>query len=153
MRKLDAIDWEILSLLYRNSGMSNKELASRLGIAQSTTLERVRRLREDGVIEGQRIRVCLKRLGINMQAMAAIRLARHTPEVFTQFRDDVLRFKEVISLYHMGGENDFFIHLAVRDAEHLRDFIYKAFTSREEVAHVETAIVYEHREGPFLPRL
>jgi hypothetical protein len=32
----------------------------------------------------------------------------------------------------------------VRDSEHLRDLALDAFTTRAEVARLETAIVYEH---------
>ncbi len=150
-RSLDAIDLEILAVMYREGAISNKALASRVGIAPSTALERVRRLKESGVLRAIRAQIDLKAIGVNMQAIVAIQLNHHTAEAFRRFRDEVLLNREVLSLYHMGGENDFFVHVAVGDAEHLRDFIYRVFTSNAAVKHVETAIVYEHCLGRLLP--
>ena len=50
--KLDRIDFEILAILQKNARISNKELALANDISPSTCLERVRRLRTEGVIEG-----------------------------------------------------------------------------------------------------
>ena len=51
----------------------------------------------------------------------------------------------------MGGENDFLVHVAVRDANHLRDLALDAFTTRAEVARMETTLVYEHVEPGVWP--
>jgi hypothetical protein len=51
----------------------------------------------------------------------------------------------------MGGENDFLVHVAVRDANHLRDLALDAFTTREEVSHIQTSLVYEHLRAQVWP--
>ena len=53
---------------------------------------------------------------------------------------------EVVALYHPGGRTDFLPHVAVRGPEHLRDLILSAFTEREAVQQVETALVFEREE-------
>ncbi len=151
MKKIDQTDLAMLKVLYRDSRLSNKDLAEKMNIAPSTSLERVKRMHQENILRGFGAEVDFKSLGINLQAMAAISLDTHTPEIINTFRDETLRLREVISLFHMGGENDFLVHLAVSDAEHLRDLIYKAFASREEVRHVETALVYEHLRSETLP--
>ena len=50
----------------------------------------------------------------------------------------------MVAVYHMAGVNDFLLHVAVRDADHLRDLALTAFTTRPEVAHIETALIFEH---------
>ncbi len=151
MKKIDQTDLAMLKVLYRDSRLSNKDLAEKMNIAPSTSLERVKRMHQESILKGFGAEVDFKSLGINLQAMAAISLDTHTPEIINTFRDETLQLREVISLFHMGGENDFLVHLAVSDAEHLRDLIYKAFASREEVRHVETALVYEHLRSETLP--
>ena len=47
---LDAIDYAILEALQKNARLSNKELAAEVGLAQSSCLARVTRLRETGVL-------------------------------------------------------------------------------------------------------
>ena len=49
MKKLDDIDLRILTLLYKDADITNKELASQIGIAPSTCLERVKRMKSNGV--------------------------------------------------------------------------------------------------------
>ena len=43
------------------------------------------------------------------------------------------------------------MHVAVRDANHLRDFAFDAFTTRAEVAHLETSLIFEFLRNPVLP--
>lgn len=151
MRELDRTDCEILAALQKNARLPNKELAERLGIAQSTCLERVRRMVEEGILQGFHARVDPKAVGIGLQAMVVIRLTRHSRELVEAFRAHALSVPEVATLYHLGGANDFLLHVVVRDAEHLRELALTAFTERPEVAHIETALIFEHVAKARLP--
>jgi len=147
----DRIDDSILRELQKNARLSNKELAAKVGLAPSSCLERVRRLQEKGVLEGYAARVNLKALGVGLQAFVAVRLAQHSRDVVDGFRVHLLTLPEVVSVYHTGGENDFIVHVAVRDADHLRDLALDAFTTRSEVARINTALVYEHVRPGVMP--
>ena len=151
MKKLDAIDLRILTLLYNNADITNKELAAQIGIAPSTCLERVKRLKNNGVIKGAYIEVNFKNIGGNIEAIAAIRLQPYSEEIVNKLRDDLLKLPEIISLYHMGGNFDYFIHMSVKDSEHLRQFVFNAITSRDEVTNVETSLIFEHSRSGILP--
>ena len=153
MKKLDAIDLRILTILYNDADITNKELAAQIGIAPSTCLERVKRLKSNGVIKNAFIEVDLKTIGGNIEAIAAIRLQPYSEDIVNQLRDDLLKLPEIISLYHMGGNFDYFIHMSVRDSEHLRQFVFNAITSRDEVTNVETSLIFEHSRSGILPNL
>ena len=144
MRPLDRTDSEILTALQKNARLSNKELAAQVGLAQSTCLERVRRLLRDGILRGFHAEVDPRSLGIGLMAMVAVRLSHHSSELVEAFRSHVLRRPEVVGFFYMAGSNDFLLQVAVRDADHLRDLNLSAFTSRPEVAHLETALIFEH---------
>ena len=144
MRPIDRIDRVILDALQKNGRLSNKELAARAGVAQSTCLERVRRLHDEGILRGTHAEVTPKAMGIGLMAMIAVRLSRHSRELVDRFRDHALDLPEVVTIYHMAGRNDFLLHVAVRDADHLRDLALTAFTTRPEVDHIETSLVFEH---------
>ena len=73
--ELDRIDIELIRLLRKHARLSNKDLAEAVGVAPSTALERVRRLRETGVIRGFHAEFDPQALGIDLQAMVAVRLA------------------------------------------------------------------------------
>ncbi len=148
---LDAKDVLILGVLQRNARISNKRLAETVGLAPSTCLERVRRLVELGVLRGFHADVDLSQLGVSLQALIAARLHKHSRELVDSFRDYVLALPEVCRLYHVAGADDFLIHVAVRDADHLRDLAMDAFTTRPEVGHIETRLIFEHRPTWRLP--
>lgn len=152
MKKLDRTDLQILTLLYDNADITNKELAAQIGIAPSTCLERVKRLKLSGVIKGAFIEVNLKDIGGNIEAIAAIRLQPYSEEIVNQFRDDLLHHPEILNLYHMGGSYDYYVHMSVKDSEHLRQFVFKNITSRDEVTTVETSLVFEHSRSGILPK-
>jgi DNA-binding Lrp family transcriptional regulator len=141
---LDSSDVAILARLKRNARISNKDLAEAVGLAPSTCLERVRRLVEAGAIHGFHADVDLAMLGFGLEAMIAVRLQRHSREIVTSFREYVLGLTEVRAIYHVAGADDYLVHVAVRDADHLRDLAMDAFTTRPEVAHIETRLIFEH---------
>lgn len=148
---LDRTDFALIRLLRKNARMPNKELAEAVGIAPSTALERVRRLRNDHAILGYHAEVAPAAVGIALQAMVAVRLARHSRALVESFHDHLLALPEVLSFYHLAGADDFLVHVGVRDSDHLRDFALTAFTEREEVAHIETRLIFEFRRNPDLP--
>lgn len=149
--ELDRIDIELIRLLRKHARLSNKDLAEAVGVAPSTALERVRRLRETGVIQGFHAEFDPQALGIGLQAMVAVRLARHSREMVDAFHNHMLGLPEVLAFYHVAGADDFLVHVAVRDSPHLRGFLLSAFTQREEVAHIETHLIFEYRRNPEVP--
>ena len=68
-----------------------------------------------------------------------------------QFREAVRTRPEVVAHYHLGGRTDFLLHVAVRDTDHLRDFILSAVTEREEVQEVETSLVFDEEQTAAWP--
>mgnify|MGYP001765010966 CR=1 FL=1 len=149
--ELDRIDRRILRLLRNNARMPNKDLAERAQIAPSTALERVRKLHEAKVILGYHAEVAPLAIGIGLQAMVAIRMTRHSRDSLEAFQAHLRQLPEVLAFYHVAGKDDFLVHVGVRDTRHLRDFELAAFTQREEVAHIETHLIFEFRRNPELP--
>ena len=150
-RSLDRIDHKILSLLQNNARISNKEIAKEVGLAASTCLVRIRLLQNAGVITGFQAEINPTCLGVGIQAMIAVRLIRHFKPDVDAFRSHALSLPEVVQLYHVAGQIDFLIHIWARDSDHLRDLAMTAFTSREEVSHIETELIFEHIRSSEVP--
>ncbi|WP_438865215.1 Lrp/AsnC family transcriptional regulator [Neptunicella sp.] len=150
-RPLDNIDIEILSHLFRDARISNKDLAEHIGMSPSSCLERVKRLQTDGIIEGSSLSINFNALGGHIQAMVSVRLSDHSRHTVDQFQQDILQQPEVIGVFHMGGVDDFLLHVTVSDTAHLRDFVFNAITARAEINHVETALVYDYKISKRLP--
>ena len=147
LAELDAIDRRILALLQNDARMTNRELADTVGLSPSACLVRVRTLRERGIISRFTAELDLAKLGRPLQALVSIRLARHARPILDKLVDDLANLDETLSVFHLSGEADYMLHLAVRDPEHLRDVVLDKLTSRPEVAQVTTSLVFEHHRG------
>lgn len=148
---MDRIDVAIMRELQNNARIPNKVLADRVGLAPSTCLERVRRLRETGAIGGAHQVLSRRATGIGLEAMIFVRLVRHARERVEAFYAYAEELAEVVSVFHVSGEHDFVIQVAVRDSEHLRDLAMDAFTTRAEVSHIETHLIFERSPWPRFP--
>ena len=153
MRALEAKDMRILSELSNNARITNKRLASLVGLSESACLERVRRLERDGVLSGSHAEVDPESVGVGVQAFVAVRLKRHTRRAVASFRSYALTLPEVSGVFHVSGEFDFYVHVATSDVDHLRDFALDSLTTRPEVQGIQTSIMFEAVRRPGWPAL
>jgi DNA-binding Lrp family transcriptional regulator len=144
MIELDRTDRLLLEALQKNARTSYKELAALTGVAPSTCLERLRRLRARGVITGFHAEIDHRALGRNLEALIAVRFRAHDRELVKPFVEHVLSQPEVITLFNVSGEDDYLLHVSVRDTDELRTFVLDQLGARPEVEHVTTSLVYEH---------
>jgi DNA-binding Lrp family transcriptional regulator len=149
--KLDRTDRAIVDLLMQDARQSNKELAARVGIAPSTLSERLKRLQDDGVFKGFHASIDPRALNIGLEAMIAIRLRRHTAEEVATLKHHTRAMREVVDVYHVTGSDDFLVHVAVRDADHLRELAVSGFTTLPEISHIQTSLIFDHIARPELP--
>ena len=145
---LDPIDLEILRRLQNNARVTNRELAAGVGIAPSTCLDRVARLRDAGVIVGYRVRLDPVKLGLPLQAFLAVQVRPHRRDVAAAFVAHVRKLPEVKALFHVTGHDDFLIQVAVPGVAQLQRLVLDQFTARSEVVTVNTNLIYEEWPGP-----
>ncbi len=148
---MDRIDFEIIRLLQNDGRISNKSLAAKVGLAPSTCFERVRQLQAKGVIKGVHADIQPMALGIGLEAIYFIGLAKHSRSLVETFQLEIEQLPEVRSVYLVSGQYDFLVHVAVRDAEHLRNLALDSFTIRSEVARIETVLIFDHHREFVLP--
>ncbi|MBA8954104.1 Lrp/AsnC family transcriptional regulator [Actinomadura namibiensis] len=141
---MDELDSAIVRALQEDGRQTNRDLAERLGIAPSTCLERVRALRDRGVITGFHAEVDLAALGRPVQALINVRLHPKTREAVNAFRDHVTALPETIAVFVVSGGDDFIVQVAVRDPGDLRDFVLDHVARHRHIADVRTSLVYDH---------
>ena len=78
------------------------------------------------------------------KGILVLRNPAEKPQTYAFALQDALELPEVVRLYHVAGPIDFLVHVWTRDSEHLRNLAMTAFTSREEVSHIETELIFEH---------
>jgi DNA-binding Lrp family transcriptional regulator len=149
---LDELDIRILRVLQSDARTTNRDLAAAVGVSPTTALDRTRSLRNRGVIVRASLDVDLGRIGRGVQALIAVRIRPPSREVIEAFRDWVASLDETVGVFVTAGNEDFIIHVAVRDNDDLYAFVIDELTQRREVADVRTSVVYQHlRENVVLP--
>jgi DNA-binding Lrp family transcriptional regulator len=147
---LDAVDRALLGLLVEDPEATVKAIARRLGLAESTAAYRIRGLRERGVVRGSRLVLDLAALGRPLEAIVKVRLQSHSQELVSRLYDDLVSIPGVLRAYHVAGADDFHLHVAVADAQALRDLVLDHVTVHRVVRSTETQLVFELREGAAL---
>lgn len=149
---LDAIDLHILRLLQNDARTTYREIAAEVGVAPSTCLDRVARLRRSGVILGQRLRLDPAKLGRGLEALLSVQVRPHRRELITPFVERIRTLPESRALFHLTGPDDYLVHVAVADTSDLQRLVLDEFTSRPEVARVETRLIFQEWDcGPLMP--
>jgi DNA-binding Lrp family transcriptional regulator len=143
----DEIDLALLRVLQRAGRIPLSELATRVGIAESTCHKRVRALVASGAISGFHAAVDAAVLGLGLEALISIRLHSHARSGLKRFQDYLERLPATQRVYFVSGDRDFLLHVAVRDAAELRTLVSETLSVREEVAATNTSVIFEHAPG------
>lgn len=141
---VDELDSAIVHHLQRDARQTNRDLARTLGIAPSTCLERVRALRERGVITGYHAEVSLAALNRNVQAFLHIQIRPLSREVIEGFKQYVSAQPEVLSVYVVAGGDDFLLHVAVPSVDSLHALLMDKFSKRREIVGFRSSVIYQH---------
>lgn len=144
-RRVDRLDAQLLAELQRDARQTNRRLADTVGLAPSTTLNRVRELEQRGLITGYHAEVDLARLGRSLQALVFVRLQPKTAEIVERFIEHVWSLPETMGIDLITGVEDVVIHLAVADAEALQSVILDQISSFPEVYDERSSLLFERR--------
>jgi DNA-binding Lrp family transcriptional regulator len=150
---IDSIDWTLVRELQQDARCSNRDLAAAAHVSPSTSSERIRALRAEGVITGYHAAIDLGALGRNVQALSAVTIRPPTRVNIESFRNWAASLPELIGVFVVSGDSDFLLHVAVADTDALYAFVIDRLTERPEVADVNTNVVYEHLRRPVLEPL
>ncbi|NRQ30758.1 Lrp/AsnC family transcriptional regulator [Nonomuraea sp. NN258] len=140
---MDELDSEIVRLLQTDARQSNRELARKLGIAPSTCLERVRALTRRGVIRGYHADIDPAALNRGVQAMVSVQVRPLSRTVINTFKQSVAEQPEVLSVFVLAGGDDFLLHVAVQDLDHLHAFLLDRLSKRREITGFRTSVIFQ----------
>jgi len=138
---VDQLDREIIVALQSEGRKSNLALSRQLDLSPSAMLGRVRRLEESGAIRGYRAIVDPAALGINVQALTVVKLREHSEQAIREFEDAVKGVVGVRACYHVTGQFDMVMMLALRDLDHLAQMIRVDLAKIPGVMQLETMLI------------
>lgn len=139
--RLDEQDKKILTLLQENGRLTNKELAERINLTTTPTLERVRRLEREGVIEGYTARINRKAVQKGFTAFVSVTLNVHQLKLLDDFNKEVEAIPEILACYNTTGEGDFLLHIVAGDVEDYERVMRTRLANLPGVQRLHTSIV------------
>jgi DNA-binding Lrp family transcriptional regulator len=125
---LDEIDVRLLKELQTDADRPNVELARLVGLSPAATLNRVRRLKESGVIRRVTARLDSAAAGFTLQVYVMVTLARHDVRAEKRFNDEVLAIENVIAADSLAGETDALLWIVARDVAELSTVLTRLST-------------------------
>jgi DNA-binding Lrp family transcriptional regulator len=150
---VDEIDAAIVAHLQTEARQTNRELARAVGVAPSTCLERVRSLRERGIITGFHAEVDLGALNRGVQALLHVQVRPLSRTVIEGFKTYAMALPEVLSVFVVAGGDDFLVHVGVPDVESLHGFLMDKFSGRREIVGFRSSVIYQHTRKPVIEAL
>ena len=125
---LDAIDVSLLTELQRDADRPNVELARIVGLSPAATLNRVKRLKQSGVIAAVAARLDAAAAGFPLQVYVSVTLARHEPRANRAFEEAVRAMPQIIAADWVAGEIDVMLLMVARDVAELQQVLVRLST-------------------------
>lgn len=138
---LDKTDRQILNILQEDGGISNVELARRVKLAPATTLERVRKLKNNGFITRTVALVDPGKVGQPTVAFVNVSLTLHGAEKVDAFRREVEALPQVMECYHITGDSDFLLKIVASDIGAYESFLLEEFGQIKHIGRIHTSFV------------
>ena len=149
--EIDAQDIAILRELQQGS-LSNVELARRVSLSPPATHARVKRLEAAGLIQKYVAILDREQLGFDLLCFITVSLQIYKPDEVEKFREHVVTLPEVLERYHITGDYDYILKVAVKNRQHLQRFLMESLTPLPYVARLHTRIaLHEVKNTTELP--
>lgn len=138
---LDSTDRRILGLLQKVPGINASELGERIGLSQSACWRRIQRLRDEGVIKEQSVKIDREKVGLNTMVFAHVKLTSHGRSNLAAFSEAVSEYPEVLDCYVMLGNVDFLLRIVTEDIKAYEQFFFEKLSQLPGIQEVNSSIV------------
>ena len=139
---LDDLDRNILALLQADARIPLEEIARRAGASKTPVWNRIRRMREAGIIRGEVAILDPEKLGLESCFFVLIRTSQHDADWLERFLRAVQSRPEVIEAHRLAGDIDYILKVRVPNARAYDDF-YRALIKEVTIFNVTSTLSME----------
>ncbi|WP_270728571.1 Lrp/AsnC family transcriptional regulator [Shimia sp. Alg240-R146] len=140
--RIDDMDRKILGELQRDAAQSLDEIAKRVGSSKTPVWNRIRKLREAGVIKQQTVLLDAEALGFEACFFVLIRTSEHESDWQAKFLTALRERPEVQEAHRLAGDIDYILKVQVQNAR-AYDSFYQALISEVKVHNVTALLSME----------
>lgn len=138
---LDPIDRQILEALQEDGSLSVADLAERLNMTSPPCWRRVRRLKDEGILQKQIWLVNPEAVGLELMLYATVKLAAHDAARTEAFREQVQQYPEILECYILLGNVDVLLKVVVPDIKYYETFFYEKLARIPGVREVNSSVI------------
>ncbi len=140
--RIDATDRKILIELQRDASQSLDEIARQVGSSKTPVWNRIRKMREAGVIGRHTVELDAEALGFEACFFVLIRTSEHEAEWQAAFLRALKERPEVQEAHRLAGDIDYILKVRVKNAR-AYDAFYQALISEVRVYNVTALLSME----------
>ncbi|MBP1805931.1 Lrp/AsnC family transcriptional regulator [Rubellimicrobium aerolatum] len=135
----DDTDRKILREMQADAGRSLDEIARAVGSSKTPVWNRIKRMREAGIIRQQTVLLDAEALGFEATFFVLIRTSEHEADWQRRFLATLRARPEVQEAHRLAGDIDYILKVRVRNAR-AYDTFYQALISEVRI-HTVTALL------------
>ena len=140
---MDAIDKRILMVLQNDAKANIKIIAEKSGLSVSPTFARIKKLEQLGYIKKYVALLDEVKIGKSIQVFCQVTLSIHSKEVIDNFKKQIAKLHDVMGCYHVSGNYDFLLKIAVKDMNEYQQFAVEKLSVIEGLSNVQSTFVLE----------
>ena len=138
---LDDVDKKILKVLQSNNRLAADELGDMVGVSRSSVQRRIKRFRDEGIIEADISVLSPKNIGRYMTFIVEVELERKRNDHLDEFRRSMQALEDVQQCYYVTGHTDFIIIVTSPDMAAYEDFSRQVFTDNPNIRRFHSNVV------------
>jgi Lrp/AsnC family transcriptional regulator len=139
---MDSTDKAILKLLQEDATLSLDDIAIRIGASKTPIWNRIKRLRESGVISHQVALVNPQAVGLDTCFFVLVKTSEHDSTWQSQFLDALRARNEVVEAHRLAGEIDYLLKVRV-SSPRAYDQFYQGLIADVKVFNVTALLSME----------
>jgi len=137
--QINSIDKKILKAVFETKNTNLGVISKKVGMSKSTVHNRLKRLKNLGIITGEILALDQKFVESYMTAVSLIK-ARYGPEYAEEVGKRIAKIKGVWAVYFVIGTNDFVALIRAKTKEELESIVNE-LSKTEGIERSETTIV------------
>ncbi len=139
--RIDQIDRKILDILQQAPGINATAIGEKIGLSQSACWRRIQRLRDQGIIRDQPVKLDREKVGLNTMVFAHVKLTSHGRSKLASFAEAVSAYPEVLDCYVLLGNVDFLLRIVTEDIKAYEQFFFEKLSQLPGIQEVNSSIV------------
>ncbi len=141
--QIDSYDRKILEIVSQEGRIAVTELAGRIGLSKTPCAARLKRLVDDGYIEGFRAVLNPQKLGLDHVAFAEVTLSDTREKALAEFNQAVSKIREVEECHMIAGRFDYLLKIRTSNIRRYREVLGEKISSLPHVASTSTSVAMQ----------